>query len=145
MNLSKWLEDARALASPHLVVVLVGNKSDREEDREVEWEEASRWAAAHSTCPFDGPSWADLVNCCTPRRPLPRDVLADGRQRGGALPARYTIRLVIDRIRSAGSGEGGKRCELRGSRAAAREQFQSAQLWELWELERRAETRPWET
>lgn len=55
MNLSKWLEDARALASPHLVVVLVGNKSDREEDREVEWEEASRWAAAHSTCPFDGP------------------------------------------------------------------------------------------
>jgi GTPase SAR1 family protein len=49
MNLSKWLEDARALGSPHLVVVLVGNKSDREEDREVEWEEASRWAAAHST------------------------------------------------------------------------------------------------
>jgi Ras-related protein Rab-4B len=43
------LEDARALASPHLVVVLVGNKSDREEDREVEWEEASRWAAEHST------------------------------------------------------------------------------------------------
>jgi Ras-related protein Rab-4B len=36
------------LGSPHLVVVLVGNKSDREEDREVEWEEASRWAAAHS-------------------------------------------------------------------------------------------------
>ena len=50
MNLSRWLEDARALGSPHLVVVLVGNKSDREEDREVEWEEASRWAAAHSMC-----------------------------------------------------------------------------------------------
>jgi len=33
------------LASPHLVTVLVGNKSDREEDREVEWAEASRWAA----------------------------------------------------------------------------------------------------
>ncbi|KAJ2981570.1 hypothetical protein NUW54_g10852 [Trametes sanguinea] len=28
-NLSRWLEDARALASPHLVTVLVGNKSDR--------------------------------------------------------------------------------------------------------------------
>ncbi|OBZ79149.1 Ras-related protein Rab-4B [Grifola frondosa] len=44
-NLSRWLADARALASPHLVTVLVGNKSDREEDREVEWSEASRWAA----------------------------------------------------------------------------------------------------
>jgi Ras-related protein Rab-4A/Ras-related protein Rab-4B len=44
-NLSKWLADARTLASPHLVVVLVGNKSDREEEREVEWAEASRWAA----------------------------------------------------------------------------------------------------
>jgi len=44
-NLSRWLADARALASPNLVVVLVGNKSDREEDREVEWAEASRWAA----------------------------------------------------------------------------------------------------
>jgi len=48
VNLSKWLEDARALASPHLVVVLIGNKSDREEDRQVEWEEGSRWAAAHN-------------------------------------------------------------------------------------------------
>ena len=43
--MSRWLEDARALASPHLVTVLVGNKSDRE-DREVEFEEASRWAAS---------------------------------------------------------------------------------------------------
>jgi GTPase SAR1 family protein len=44
-NLSRWLADARALASPQLVVVLVGSKSDREEDREVEWAEASKWAA----------------------------------------------------------------------------------------------------
>ncbi len=44
-NLSRWLADARTLASPNLVVVLVGNKSDREDDREVEWAEASRWAA----------------------------------------------------------------------------------------------------
>jgi len=33
------------LASPHLVTVLVGNKTDREEEREVDWAEASRWAA----------------------------------------------------------------------------------------------------
>jgi len=44
-NLARWLADARTLASPNLVVVLVGNKSDREEEREVEWAEASRWAA----------------------------------------------------------------------------------------------------
>lgn len=75
-NLARWLEDARALASPHLVVVLVGNKSDREEDREVEWEEASRWAAEHSMCPCDGGGcfWLTYGRC-----PLPRDVLADGR------------------------------------------------------------------
>ena len=30
------------------MTVLVGNKSDREDDREVEWAEASRWAAEHS-------------------------------------------------------------------------------------------------
>ena len=48
VNLSRWLADARALASPDLVVVLVGNKADREEEREVEWSEASRWAAEHS-------------------------------------------------------------------------------------------------
>ena len=49
VNLSKWLADAKALASPHLVTVLVGNKSDREDDREVEWAEASRWAAQNGT------------------------------------------------------------------------------------------------
>ena len=53
LNLSRWLADARALARQHLVVVLVGNKSDKDEDREVEWEEASRWAAEHSACCSD--------------------------------------------------------------------------------------------
>ncbi|TKY87137.1 hypothetical protein EX895_003814 [Sporisorium graminicola] len=43
--LSRWLTDARALASPDLVVVLVGNKTDRGEDeREVGYLEASKWA-----------------------------------------------------------------------------------------------------
>lgn len=44
-NLARWLADARALASPQLVTVLVGCKSDKDEDREVEWSEASRWAS----------------------------------------------------------------------------------------------------
>ena len=43
-NISRWLTDCKALASPHLVLVLVGNKLDREEEREVEFVEGSRWA-----------------------------------------------------------------------------------------------------
>ncbi|KAF8298251.1 ras-domain-containing protein [Clavulina sp. PMI_390] len=43
-SLQRWLDDARALASPFLVTTLVGAKSDREEDRQVSWAEASRWA-----------------------------------------------------------------------------------------------------
>lgn len=38
------MTDCRALASPHLIPVLIGNKVDREEEREVEYAEASRWA-----------------------------------------------------------------------------------------------------
>ncbi|KAB5590463.1 Rab-related GTPase family protein [Ceratobasidium theobromae] len=45
LSLSRWLADARALASPQLITVLVGNKTDKEEEREVEWSEASKWAA----------------------------------------------------------------------------------------------------
>lgn len=43
-NLNKWLVDCRALASPHLAVVVVGNKLDREDEREVEYAEGSLWA-----------------------------------------------------------------------------------------------------
>lgn len=47
-GLGSWLDDVRALASPHVVTVLVGNKLDREADeREVPTFEASRWAAQH--------------------------------------------------------------------------------------------------
>lgn len=43
-SLQRWLDDARALASPFLVTALVGAKCDREDEREVSWAEASRWA-----------------------------------------------------------------------------------------------------
>lgn len=46
--LSSWLSDARTLASPDLEVVVVGNKLDQEEDRQVPYLEASRWAQEHS-------------------------------------------------------------------------------------------------
>ncbi|KAK0408447.1 hypothetical protein QR680_003964 [Steinernema hermaphroditum] len=39
-----WLADARSLASAQISVVLVGNKSDLEEKREVLYMEASRFA-----------------------------------------------------------------------------------------------------
>lgn len=42
--LNNWLTDARTLASPDIVIVLVGNKKDLEADREVTFLEASRFA-----------------------------------------------------------------------------------------------------
>lgn len=60
LNLSRWLADAKALGSSQLVTVLVGNKSDREEEREVEWAEASRWAAENGPC-LKSTLWRALI------------------------------------------------------------------------------------
>ncbi|KTW30265.1 hypothetical protein T552_00741 [Pneumocystis carinii B80] len=43
-SLPLWLRDARALASPDVVVVLIGNKSDRSREREVTVNEAMGYA-----------------------------------------------------------------------------------------------------
>ena len=50
--LTNWLTDARTLASPNIVIVLVGNKKDLEADREVTFMEASRFAQENGE---DGP------------------------------------------------------------------------------------------
>jgi len=42
--LGTWLTDAQNLANPNLVVLLVGNKRDLEEERQVSFLEASRFA-----------------------------------------------------------------------------------------------------
>lgn len=42
--LTKWLTDARTLASPNIVIILCGNKKDLDADREVTFLEASRFA-----------------------------------------------------------------------------------------------------
>ena len=42
--LGNWLTDARTLASPNIVIIMVGNKKDLESDREVTFMEASRFA-----------------------------------------------------------------------------------------------------
>eukprot|EP01012_Entosiphon_sulcatum_P031167 TRINITY_DN3892_c0_g1_i1.p1 TRINITY_DN3892_c0_g1~~TRINITY_DN3892_c0_g1_i1.p1 ORF type:complete len:210 (+),score=43.92 TRINITY_DN3892_c0_g1_i1:71-700(+) len=43
-HLASWLTDARNLTNPHTVMMLVGNKVDLEAQREVSFEEASRFA-----------------------------------------------------------------------------------------------------
>ena len=42
--LTNWLTDARTLASPNIVIILVGNKKDLDAEREVTFMEASRFA-----------------------------------------------------------------------------------------------------
>nr|CAD7405822.1 unnamed protein product [Timema cristinae]CAD7432570.1 unnamed protein product [Timema monikensis] len=42
--LSNWLSDARTLASPNIIILLVGNKKDLDATREVTFLEASRFA-----------------------------------------------------------------------------------------------------
>ena len=42
--LTNWLTDARTLASPNIVIILVGNKKDLESEREVTFMEATRFA-----------------------------------------------------------------------------------------------------
>lgn len=42
--LTNWLNDARTLASPNIVILLVGNKRDLEEAREITLLEASNFA-----------------------------------------------------------------------------------------------------
>ena len=42
--LTNWLTDARTLASPNIVIIMVGNKKDLEAEREVTFLEASRFA-----------------------------------------------------------------------------------------------------
>ena len=42
--ISSWLSDARTLASPNIIVILVGNKKDLDSEREVTFMEATRFA-----------------------------------------------------------------------------------------------------
>lgn len=42
--LEAWLSDARTLASPNIIILLVGNKRDMEDEREVTFIEASNFA-----------------------------------------------------------------------------------------------------
>lgn len=100
-GLTKWLEDIRALASDHIEIVLVGNKLDLAEDREVETEEGERfardngkwartegsrgWRTRHGLRPF-------LFGCPADIRPnLHRDVVSDRRERRAPVPPRRPL------------------------------------------------------
>ncbi|CUG06034.1 ras-related GTP-binding protein, putative [Bodo saltans] len=43
-HIGTWLADARSNTNPHTVMILIGNKCDLEEQREVSFEEASKFA-----------------------------------------------------------------------------------------------------
>ena len=43
-HVSSWLADARSLANPDIVIILVGNKKDKDKEREVTFLEASRFS-----------------------------------------------------------------------------------------------------
>ena len=43
-NLSKWLEEAKNYGNPHVTFMLIGNKCDREVERQVTFEEGQRFA-----------------------------------------------------------------------------------------------------
>lgn len=43
-SLTNWLSDTKTLASPHICILLCGNKKDLEEEREVTFLEASNFA-----------------------------------------------------------------------------------------------------
>eukprot|EP00055_Hartaetosiga_balthica_P005009 m.14019 g.14019 ORF g.14019 m.14019 type:complete len:218 (+) comp4241_c0_seq1:51-704(+) len=47
-HLDSWLADARTHSNPNMVIMLIGNKSDLAENREVEYEEGERFARAHN-------------------------------------------------------------------------------------------------
>ncbi|KAF8701515.1 hypothetical protein HU200_033540 [Digitaria exilis] len=46
-HVTSWLEDAKQLASPHLTILLVGNKCDLDNRRVVSYEEGERFAMEH--------------------------------------------------------------------------------------------------
>jgi len=46
-HITSWLTDARNLTNPQTVMMLVGNKVDLDDQREVSYEEATRFAEDH--------------------------------------------------------------------------------------------------
>lgn len=43
-HLTAWLNDARTLTNPNTIIMLIGNKKDMDDRREVRYEEAAAFA-----------------------------------------------------------------------------------------------------
>ena len=59
-SLANWLTDARTLASPAILILLVGNKKDLEDEREVTFLEASRYVKRTGQCDIN----MAFLQCC---------------------------------------------------------------------------------
>eukprot|EP01059_Diplonema_ambulator_P031503 TRINITY_DN57_c0_g1_i1.p1 TRINITY_DN57_c0_g1~~TRINITY_DN57_c0_g1_i1.p1 ORF type:complete len:206 (+),score=50.09 TRINITY_DN57_c0_g1_i1:54-671(+) len=46
-HITSWLQDAKNLTNPQTVMMLIGNKQDMEQSREVSYEEAAKFAEEH--------------------------------------------------------------------------------------------------
>ncbi len=53
-HLTSWLTDARNLTTPNTVIMLIGNKCDLDDQRDVTFEEASAFAEENGLFLFDG-------------------------------------------------------------------------------------------
>jgi GTPase SAR1 family protein len=63
-HVSSWLADARSLANPDIVIILVGNKKDKEKEREVTFLEASRFSQENGVCTIQA-SHPSVMPCAT--------------------------------------------------------------------------------
>ncbi|XP_014251556.1 ras-related protein Rab-4B [Cimex lectularius] len=69
-SLGEWLADAKSLASPNIVIILAGNKKDLEDERQVTFLEACRFAQENElvyleTCAKSGENVEEaFLKCC---------------------------------------------------------------------------------
>jgi small GTP-binding protein len=68
-NIERWLQDVTAIARSDVVLILIGNKSDLEAQRQVRTEEALYFAQKYGMNYFEvsaktGANVTDAMNCC---------------------------------------------------------------------------------
>lgn len=86
-NLNRWISDAQQLVEPHACMLLVGNKSDLEIQREVSMEEGLR-KAQELGCKFVETSAKDSINIVSAFHDLASDIFekAKNLEKEGVLP-----------------------------------------------------------
>mmetsp|Transcript_22376 Transcript_22376/g.70229 ORF Transcript_22376/g.70229 Transcript_22376/m.70229 type:complete len:237 (+) Transcript_22376:31-741(+) len=130
-HVGEWLREARRLSSHHVAVMLVGNKSDLEDRRQVPRAEAVQYAQGHdasyteaSACTGDG------IDACFEE--VARQVLA--RIRSGTLTPAAESGLLLGGRRTEGIGGG----ETAGWGCCAGLRASGAHIWWPHEVEEEA-------